>query len=117
MVFVSGDIVKNVVPVIGTVMGYNPQKTNQEPTKNPGKSGPPGAQIDEEVEIPVGHTGEVLSSSDWETVVIYPIHSTGELEPHLIRVEGFTTDFKRATRHNPFVLDRSDYQDPGKPIT
>jgi hypothetical protein len=115
MAFVSGDIVKNVVPVVGTVMGYDPQKTNKEPTKNPGKSGPPGARIDEEVEIPPGHTGEVLSSSEWETVVIYPIHSTGELEPHLIKVESFTSDFRRATRHNPFVLDRSDYKDPGRP--
>lgn len=114
--FKSGQIVRNVVPVYGEVMAYDPQKTNQEPTMNPGRSGGPGARHGETVEIPPGHTGEVLSSSDWETVVIYPIHSTGELEPHMVRVESFTDDFKRTVRHNPFKLDRSDYDDPGRPI-
>jgi hypothetical protein len=117
MSFRPGAIVKNIVTVYGEVVEYNPQLTNQEPTKNPGHSGGPGARIGEQVEIPPNFTGEVLSSDNISTVAIYPIHSTGELEPHLIKVEGFTYEFKEAARHNPFIWPGGKgKRDPGRPV-
>lgn len=117
MAFKAGTIVKNLVTVYGEVVEYNPQLTNQEPTKNPGQSGAPGARIGEQVEIPPGFTGEVLSSDDFTTYAIYPIHSTGELEPHLIKVHSMTADFKEAVRHNPFIWNGKKKKDPGRPMT
>lgn len=116
MAFESGNIVKNTETVYGTVKAYDPSK---HPEGGPqGISGPPGARQEEIVEIPPGFTGEVLSSDDISTIAIYPIHTTGKLEPMLIKVEDFTKNFKRVVRHNPFIWQRGkkDLDNPGKPL-
>lgn len=115
MSFQSGEIVKNLVPVIGVVQAYRPELNPVKPLA-PGVGGPPGAGIHEEVDIPKGYTGEVLSSDDIFTTAIYPINTTGKLEPMLIKVEDFTKNFKKVVRHNPFVWERDrDVNNPGKP--
>ena len=117
----TGSFVKNVRDVQGKVQAYRPELHPTDPTVNPGKSGPPGAQIDEVVNIPAGNVGEVVFSTEYETIVLFPIHSTDKLEPHLIKAEGFTSDFKQVVRkpaQNPFIWNRNRrLKDPGKPLT
>lgn len=118
--FQTGQFVRNVVEVQGVVQAYRPELHPTDPTKNPGVSGPPGAMQNETVKIPPGNVGEVMYSDPYETIVMFPIHSTTFLEPHLIKVEGYTSDFKRTPRRpekNPFIWQKDrGLKDPGKPM-
>lgn len=113
--FKSGEIVKNIVPVEGTVVEYRPQdyqyqeergplpantpKGMHEPTVGEGKSGPtPDTEIGATVTIKTGKTGTVMHSDDITTIVFYSFSTTGDLEPHGVKAEGFTSDFQRVVR-------------------
>lgn len=96
--FQSGQFVKNVQDVYGTVKGYDPSLHPTNPTKNPGKDGPSPFEMENKVRIPAGMIGEVLSSDAFYTTVIFPINSTGRLQPQLIKADGATSDFKRVVR-------------------
>ena len=97
--FKSGEYVKNLVQVKGTVVEYRPQDHPTDPTVNPGKSGPtPDLQIDADVWIRENQVGTVMYSDDVTTIVTYDLHTTGPLEPHLIKAEGMTSDFQRVVR-------------------
>lgn len=50
--------------------------------------------------------GEVLSSDEITTVVIFPIHENGALEPHLVKVEDFTANFSITKGLSPFIRRR-----------
>lgn len=106
--FESGAFVKNINEVFGTVQSYDPSLHPSDP-KSPGKDGPEPFGMENKVKIPPGMIGEVLSSDGFNTVVIFPINSTGNLQPQLIKVQGFTSDFKRVVRKpeqqniNPFI--------------
>ena len=91
--FKNGDIVKTKTDIYGRVQAYRPELhpvtpreefqipeesehldyREQSPTKNPGKNGPPGSEIDEPVKIPKGKIGEVLYSGDIDTIVMFSI--------------------------------------------
>lgn len=97
--FKSGEYVKNLVEIEGTVVEYRPQDHPTEPTVNAGKSGEtPDTQIDAKVRIRPNQVGTVLYSDDITTIVTYNLNSTGPLEPHLIKAESFTSNFKRVVR-------------------
>lgn len=97
--FKSGEYVKNLVEIKGTVVEYRPQDHPTNPTVNPGKSGEtPDTQIDTEVRIRPNQVGTVLYSDETTTIVTYNLNSTGPLEPHLIKAEGLTSNFKRVVR-------------------
>jgi hypothetical protein len=113
--FKSGEIVKNIVPVEGTVVEYRPQdyryqeergplpentpRGMHEPTIGEGKSGPtPDTEIGATVTIKVGKRGTVMHSDEITTIVFYSFSTTGELEPHGVKAEGFTSDFERVVR-------------------
>jgi len=118
--FKNGDIVKTRTDVFGRVMEYDPSRHPTEPTKNPGKSGPPGSEINEPVRVPKGKVGEVLYSDEIDTIVMFPIHETGRLEPHLVKAQGFTKDFQRVVRDpekHPFIqLKPRNLKNPQKPL-
>lgn len=118
--FKNGDIVKTKTTIFGRVMEYDPSRHPTEPTKNPGKSGPPGSEINEPVQIPRGKVGEVLYSDDIDTIVMFPIHETGRLQPHLVKAQGFTKDFTRVVRDpekHPFVQTvPRNLKNPQKPL-
>jgi len=52
--------------------------------------------------VPIGSKGEVLFSDDRETIVIFPLDS-GQLEPHLVRVQDSTENFNKGKGKTPFV--------------
>jgi hypothetical protein len=118
--FKNGDIVKTRTDIFGRVQAYRPELHPTQPTKNPGKSGPPGSEIDEPVRIPKGKIGEVLYSDEIDTIAMFPIHETGRLEPHLVKAQGFTKDFQRVVRDpekHPFVqLKPRKLKNPQKPL-
>lgn len=95
--FQSGQFVKNVKEVFGTVMSYDPSLHPTDPI-SPGKDGPSPFEMGNKVKIPPGMIGEVLSSDAFNTVVIFPINSTGRLQPQLMKADGFTSDFQRVVR-------------------
>jgi hypothetical protein len=113
--FKSGEKVRNIVPIQGTVVEYRPQdyryqeergplpedtpKGMHEPTVGEGKSGPtPDMEINSTVTIKAGKIGEVMYSDEIVTIVMYPFHTAGALEPHLIKAESLTSDFQRVVR-------------------
>jgi hypothetical protein len=97
--FKSGEYVKNLVEIEGTVVEYRPQDHPTDPTVNPGKSGQtPDTQINQQVRIREGQVGTVMYSDDITTIVTYDLHNTGPLEPHLVKAESFTSNFKRVVR-------------------
>jgi len=55
--------------------------------------------------IPVGALGEVLWSDDNESIVIFPTDN-GILEPHLVRVQSETENFRPSRARTPFVRRR-----------
>ena len=119
--FKNGEIVKTRTDIFGRVQAYRPELHPTEPTKNPGKSGPPGSEIDEPVRIPKGKIGEVLYSDEIDTIAMFPIHETGRLEPHLVKAQGFTKDFQRVVRDpekHPFIQTkpRGNLKNPQKPL-
>lgn len=103
--FESGQFVKTKGDVFGTVMPYDPSLHPTEPTVNPGKDGPSPFEMNNKVRIPKNSIGEVLSSDAFHTAVIFPINSTGRLQPQLIKAEGATSDFSRVVRGpiHPFL--------------
>jgi hypothetical protein len=99
--FKSGETVRNIVPVEGIVMEYRPQDNPIEPTVGEGISGPtPDTEIGAIVKIKAGQKGSVMYSDDIRTIVTYDFNTTGELQPHVVKAEGFTTDFERVVRGN-----------------
>ena len=99
--FRSGEYVKNLVEVNGVVVEYRPQDHPTDPTVGAGKSGPtPDTEIGAEVKIRPNQIGTVLYSDDTTTIVTYNLATTGPLEPHLIKAEGLTSNFKRVVRKN-----------------
>jgi hypothetical protein len=52
--------------------------------------------------VPAGSKGEVLFSNENETIAIFPLDS-GQLEPHLVRVQSDTENFRPAKGKTPFV--------------
>lgn len=126
--FKNGDIVETKTDIYGKVQAYRPELhptlTSQDfglpeghlpyniqtPTKNPGKSGPPGSEINEPVRIPKGKTGVVMYSDEIDTIVMFPIHETDRLEPQLIKAQGFTKNFKRVVKMNPPALNPKGYE-------
>lgn len=98
--FKSGEYVKNLVEIDGVVVEYRPQDHPTEPTVGEGKSGTtPDTQIDAKVKIRPNQVGTVLYSDDLTTIVTYNLHTTGPLEPHLIKAEGLTSNFQRVARN------------------
>lgn len=114
--FKSGEIVRNTVPVMGTVVEYRPQDHPTEPTVGEGKSGPtPDMEINSEVEIKAGQKGTVMYSDETTTIVTYEFNTAGELEPHLVKAEGFTSNFERVVRGNRPSRGPSFYPDRNPP--
>lgn len=140
--FKNGDIVKTKTDIYGRVQAYRPELhpitpkeefkipeesahleyREQLPTKNPGKSGPPGSEIDEPVRIPKGKIGEVLYSDDIDTIVMFSINETGRLQPAIVKAQGFTKDFERMVRDpekHPFIETSNpprSLKNPQKPL-
>lgn len=94
--FTNGQIVRNRVPLYG-----------EEP-----KSGTPHI-------IPQNSSGEVLYSDDRDTVVIFPLKS-GELGPHLVKVECDTSELYADPKAQPFIWKKHhgarDNLDPAEAI-
>lgn len=65
-----------------------------------------GVDRDERAQmIPAGSTGEVLFSDDRDTIAIFPLDS-GQLQPHLVRVQDSTQNFIKGKGKTPFVRQR-----------
>lgn len=118
--FQNGEFVKTLADIYGVVQPYDPSRHPTNP-KSPGRNGPPGAMMNEKVKIPKGEIGEVLYSDETRTIVIFPIHETGRLQPALVKAEGFTYDFQPVTRNpkvNPFIwLAPRRVKYKGKPLS
>jgi hypothetical protein len=55
--------------------------------------------------VPVGSLGEILWSDNDESIVIFPTDN-GILEPHLVRVQSETSNFRPSRAKTPFVRKR-----------
>ena len=76
--FQNGDIVRAIVPLHGTDRD--------------------GAQR----YVPRNARGEVIYSDEYETIVIFPLHESAELEPHLVRVQTETKNLVHSGG-SPFI--------------
>lgn len=59
------------------------------------------------ITVPRNSIGEVLFSDAITTIAIFPLRENGPLEPHLVKVEDFTSNFVRSNRPNPFIRRRT----------